>query len=120
MFYWICFNQPVAQVGRGNDQAVAGEGGGGVEGLKVWGGDEPWCDRATTSQRGQSQVEREARAARGGEGGVGVNIGPQLPSFQAAVLLLDPAVGDQLVVVVLLDKQAGNGKRWKVWLLKCV
>ena len=34
-----------------------------------------------------------------------------LPSFQAAVLFLDPAVGDQLVVVVLLDKHAGNGKR---------
>ena len=27
--------KPVTQVGRGHDQAVAGEGGGGVEGLKV-------------------------------------------------------------------------------------
>ena len=87
-----------------------------MEGLKVWGGDEPWFDRATTSQRCQPQVEREARAAGGGEGGVGVNIGPTLPSFQAAVLLLDPAVGDQLVVVVLLDKHAGNSKMWEVWL----
>ena len=56
-----CLVKPAPQVCWGNHQAGGGEGGGGVEGLQVAGGQDARSDTAASaSQRSQAEVEGEA------------------------------------------------------------
>ena len=89
-----CLVKPASQVGRGNHQAAGGEGGGGVEGLQVEGGQDGRANPASASQRSQAEVEREARAVAA-----------------AFMLFLSPALTDQLTVDVLTQGHPGTSER---------
>ena len=62
-----------------------------MEGLQVEGGHYGWLDSAWASQRSQGEAEGEARAAAG-----------------ASMLLLSPALTNQLLVAVMLQIHPGN------------
>ena len=86
-----CLVKPAPQVGRGDHQAVGGEGGGGVVGLQVEGGDNGQPDGAWASQRSQAEVEGEARTVTG-----------------ALMLFHSPALTDQLPLAELLQAHPGT------------